>query len=80
MQSTTSKVSKRTKKTKENPDLYESRIEIRFIPLPPERRAEWELAMGLLNEIILQAISDQRLAISQQLLFERNLSDDEETQ
>jgi len=54
MQSTTSKVSKRTQKTKEKTDLCESRIEIRFVPLPAEKRAGYEAALRWLVKLMME--------------------------
>ena len=42
-------------KTKQGND---HEFEIRFIPLPPEHRASWDLAMKLMNEIILSVVKE----------------------
>jgi len=67
MRSTKSKISATSQKTTGND--YE--FEIAFVPLPDEKRAEWQMAMELLNEILLKAIAEheeQQLAISSQQL------------
>jgi hypothetical protein len=58
------KKSERTKKNKEQPDLCESRIEIRFVPLPPERRAGYEAALLWIYKLM----EEQRAALSGQPL------------
>ena len=54
MRSTTSKTSEKSRKTTGSD--YE--FEISFVPLPDEKRAEWQMAMELLTEIILKAIAE----------------------
>ena len=49
------------------PSLQESRIEIRFVPLPPERRAGYEAALRWLIKLMME---EQRSAVSDQLLEE----------
>jgi len=54
MQSTTSKESERTKKKKRKPDLCESRVEIRFVPLPAEKQAGYEAALRWLIKLMME--------------------------
>jgi hypothetical protein len=66
MQSTTSKTSVKTKKVCGS----DFEFELKFIPCPPEQRESYWQAMRILNEMILRAIAEQQLALSDQLLEE----------
>lgn len=55
MHSQTSNRSDRTQKTNAN----DCEFEIRSIPLPPEKRVEWEAAMKILYELIIEVLNEQ---------------------
>ena len=47
------------------------RITIRYIPLPPEKRAAWEQSMRILTEMMLEILEEQETEIIESI-FERN--------
>lgn len=39
---------------------HSDKIEVRYIPLPPEKRAEWDRAMQLLVKLLLEILREQK--------------------
>ena len=43
----------------------DDRIEIRYIPLPPEKRAAWNHSMKLLTRLLIEIINEQEKDLPQ---------------
>jgi hypothetical protein len=46
----------RPRKANDQDDDIQVELEVRYIPLPPSKRADWDAAMQILTKMILQAL------------------------
>ena len=55
-----SETSEKAQKTNEQPDLCESRIKIRFVPLPPEKYEAYKAAIRWLWKLMREELEEQK--------------------
>lgn len=67
MPRSSSKILPKTRKTTDSDEL-----ELRFVECPPEQRESYWQAMRILHKYLMQAVEEQRLAISGQRLADEH--------